>query len=179
MTREPTHLGPSIKSRNRLHVTQEQIDTCKENYQAMGAKKVHQEFDIPLNVITAIVERYGLRRRVALLVSTPKVDRLPGYVPRAPIPDRRPTKCQWIEDEPTLDDSCKCMKPVQPGSSYCQAHHARCYDKVRTEKSLAAAIEKEAEHLRTYPGQRPLGPNGETVFGRGAPLLVYSKKTAA
>ena len=35
--------------------------------------------------------------------------------------------CQWIENEPTADDSCKCGAEAQPGSAYCARHHARCF----------------------------------------------------
>lgn len=35
--------------------------------------------------------------------------------------------CQWIEGEPTADDACKCMAPVQRGLPYCPAHAKRCY----------------------------------------------------
>ncbi|MBE0530257.1 MAG: hypothetical protein IH626_05475 [Rhodospirillales bacterium] len=35
--------------------------------------------------------------------------------------------CQWIEGEPRARDFCGA--PVREGSSYCEAHHARCYRK--------------------------------------------------
>jgi len=37
----------------------------------------------------------------------------------------RPRTCQFIEGEPR--DRNFCGKPVQPGSSYCPEHHARCW----------------------------------------------------
>ena len=39
----------------------------------------------------------------------------------------RPKACQFIEGEPSFDESCKCRKPLLPGSSYCPEHHARCW----------------------------------------------------
>ncbi|WP_169054909.1 GcrA family cell cycle regulator [Azospirillum sp. TSA2s] len=35
--------------------------------------------------------------------------------------------CQWIEGNPTPDDSCKCLAPSAPGVSYCPDHAARAY----------------------------------------------------
>lgn len=35
--------------------------------------------------------------------------------------------CQWIEGDPTPDDSCKCLAPSAPGVSYCPDHAARAY----------------------------------------------------
>lgn len=35
--------------------------------------------------------------------------------------------CQWIERNPTPDDSCKCLAPSAPGVSYCPEHAARAY----------------------------------------------------
>lgn len=35
--------------------------------------------------------------------------------------------CQWIEGDPTPDDSCKCLAPSAPGVSYCPAHAQRAY----------------------------------------------------
>lgn len=42
-------------------------------------------------------------------------------------PTWQPRKCQWIEGQPTPDDSCKCLKPVKEGSAYCPEHHRRCW----------------------------------------------------
>lgn len=36
-------------------------------------------------------------------------------------------KCQYIEGEPSADDSCKCGKPAQVGCSECPEHRAICY----------------------------------------------------
>lgn len=36
-------------------------------------------------------------------------------------------RCQFIEGEPSADDTCKCNAPVKPGSSYCPEHHERCW----------------------------------------------------
>jgi hypothetical protein len=30
--------------------------------------------------------------------------------------------CQWIDGEPSADESCKCGRPVRLGSSYCGRH---------------------------------------------------------
>ena len=42
-------------------------------------------------------------------------------------PLHRVHKCQYIEGEPSADDSCKCGKPAQVGWSECPDHHAICY----------------------------------------------------
>jgi hypothetical protein len=39
----------------------------------------------------------------------------------------RPKACQWIEGAPSINESCKCRKPVLEGSSYCSEHHERCW----------------------------------------------------
>lgn len=33
--------------------------------------------------------------------------------------------CQWIDGEPSADDSCKCGRFVRPGASYCDRHMER------------------------------------------------------
>ena len=33
--------------------------------------------------------------------------------------------CQWIDGEPTSDESCKCGRAVRPGSAYCEGHAER------------------------------------------------------
>ncbi|RJF80930.1 hypothetical protein D3877_11890 [Azospirillum cavernae] len=38
-----------------------------------------------------------------------------------------PRVCQWIEGEPTPDDSCKCGAPSAPGHAYCGPHLRRAY----------------------------------------------------
>lgn len=35
-------------------------------------------------------------------------------------------KCQWIQDEPSRDDSCKCMAPTE-GRLYCMIHSILAY----------------------------------------------------
>jgi hypothetical protein len=36
-------------------------------------------------------------------------------------------QCQWIEGEPSGDDSCKCLRKTARGSAWCRAHGARVY----------------------------------------------------
>ena len=51
--------------------------------------------------------------------------------PVIPLPRRKGRKgkqCQWIEAEPTRDDSCKCLAETVPESRWCTAHHARAYN---------------------------------------------------
>ena len=41
---------------------------------------------------------------------------------------RPPRRCQWIEGQPTADDSCfQCRRKVKPGSPYCAPHDRRAY----------------------------------------------------
>ena len=35
--------------------------------------------------------------------------------------------CQWIDDDPSPDDACKCGAPCLPGVSYCAPHEARAW----------------------------------------------------
>ena len=37
--------------------------------------------------------------------------------------------CQFIEGEPSADDSCKCGAPTVPGVPYCEEHAPKCYTK--------------------------------------------------
>ncbi len=43
------------------------------------------------------------------------------------VPDIRPKTCTWLEGEPR--DRLFCGAVLQPGSSYCPEHHARCFIK--------------------------------------------------
>ena len=51
----------------------------------------------------------------------------------------RPRICQWIDGEPTGDDSCKCGRPVQPGRPYCPEHQARSRTMVKRQNLLRLA----------------------------------------
>jgi len=43
-------------------------------------------------------------------------------------PASRPAGCQWIQGEPSRDDTCKCGRPVhREGSPWCAAHYRRVY----------------------------------------------------
>jgi hypothetical protein len=84
----------------------------------------------PLSIVpaTAVTGHFPTRRRRRLFTRSPgpiaaAVRRVPLY----PIPDWRPTACQWIEGEPSRFDECKCGAAVAQGSSYCAAHHIRAY----------------------------------------------------
>lgn len=50
---------------------------------------------------------------------------VPAMGPRIAGPKGR--QCQWIEDEPSGDDACKCLRLTAPGASWCRAHRARVY----------------------------------------------------
>lgn len=39
----------------------------------------------------------------------------------------RGRQCQWIEDDPCGDDSCKCLRETARGDSWCPAHRERVY----------------------------------------------------
>lgn len=42
----------------------------------------------------------------------------------------RVSACQWIDGDVLSGTWTLCEAPVQAGSSYCPAHHARCYKKL-------------------------------------------------
>jgi hypothetical protein len=46
--------------------------------------------------------------------------------------------CQWIEGEPSGDDSCKCLKPSKTGFDWCEEHFKRVYMPAKS-KLLPAA----------------------------------------
>lgn len=83
------------------------------------------------------VERFNRARRVMItrlglsthlpadICTTPAR----GHAAKEPVKIRRTdfSRCQWVEGEPKERDFCG--KPVKPGSSYCEHHHARCYYK--------------------------------------------------
>jgi len=39
----------------------------------------------------------------------------------------RGRQCQWIEGEPSGDDSCKCLRETAPGVSWCPVHRERIF----------------------------------------------------
>ena len=54
-----------------------------------------------------------------------------------------PKLCQWIEDEPSADDCCKCGAPVtrtKDGARkpYCEEHEARAWARGKKNRSKAA-----------------------------------------
>lgn len=59
-------------------------------------------------------------------ITSDKLIRWGNMVPYAPT-FWRPRVCQFIEDEPSSDDACKCGEPAVPQFSYCQIHLPRMY----------------------------------------------------
>ena len=50
---------------------------------------------------------------------------MPGRAPRHP---QDPVGCRWIDGEPGRDANWSyCQEPTLPGTSWCAAHHARCF----------------------------------------------------
>ena len=50
--------------------------------------------------------------------------------PVIPLPRRvgpKGRQCQWIEGEPSADDSCKCRLETIPGKPWCAAHYPRVW----------------------------------------------------
>lgn len=47
---------------------------------------------------------------------------------------RRDRGCRFIEGDPRHDGFCNA--PAKPGSSYCEAHHARCYRRPRPKEEI-------------------------------------------
>lgn len=71
------------------------------------------------DAVIGMSRRRGLPRRPSPILRLRPVG--PAQVP--PLRARR--ICQWIEGEPTPDDSCKCgMKPL-PDSPYCPLHQKK------------------------------------------------------
>jgi hypothetical protein len=67
-----------------------------------------------------------------------------------------PRSCQWIADEPSADDSCKCGDPVvgEPRYPFCPAHLARAIlppddpEKIREMRNCARYIKsRETPHI--------------------------------
>ncbi len=83
----------------------------------------------------------GRRAAAARAVSMAREAGVPSRLnaPNEPIQPCRvatpiqPRTCQWIEDEPTADDSCKCgaplARPADPRCSYCKKHEDIAYDR--------------------------------------------------
>ena len=71
-------------------------------------------------------ERKATPRRMKKAAETVKLARAPVSFFRT---------CQFIEGEPTADDSCKCGAETLPGSAYCQAHFERCWLRVAPEEA--------------------------------------------
>lgn len=54
-----------------------------------------------------------------------------GYIVKLSQAEWAPQTCQWIDGEPRRRAFCEAA--VQEGSSYCEAHHRRCYRRVLTD----------------------------------------------
>ena len=79
--------------------------------------------------ITATGESTARIRQIIRVVRKPSrprdhaVDVFSG--PRIVGPKGR--QCQWIEGEPSGDDSCKCLRETAPGASWCPPHRTRIF----------------------------------------------------
>ena len=51
--------------------------------------------------------------------------------------------CQWITEEPTADDSCKCGKPTVDGT-YCQRHLDMAF--IKTERQAPTLPAPKPDH---------------------------------
>jgi hypothetical protein len=79
------------------------------------------------NAVISRIDRLNLRQKEEPHSTTVlwSGTRTRSFVPLGPLPKI----CQWIEGEPTWDDTCKCCAPTQAGSVYCSEHLARAYTK--------------------------------------------------
>lgn len=75
----------------------------------------------------AAASEMRLRKKLGMPTYSLNVRRLSTAVGQGP----RFKACQWIEGEPTADESCKCGEPTVAGrhAPYCHNHMARAYKK--------------------------------------------------
>ena len=99
--------------------TEQQDATIREMH-ARGStfSKIANEIGKSRNSVIGRARRLGLH--------APKQEAKPTP-PRAST-GRKGEQCQWIAGDPSPDDSCKCLAPVEPGWPYCPEHLERAYD---------------------------------------------------
>lgn len=82
----------------------------------------------------AIVHRVILRKqaeerariRPPKVMHLPRVE-LPEISARRMLIDLRSGECRWCDGDPLTADHSFCGMPARPGSSWCEAHHARVF----------------------------------------------------
>jgi len=77
----------------------------------------------------SLASRLALARTLARKKENAASENGVGEIARYPAPPLGRSKlCQWIENDPTPDDSCKCLAPVVDGWPYCYEHLERAYN---------------------------------------------------
>lgn len=79
----------------------------------------------------------------------PKVRQAATRPPTPPAHRSWRHECQYIEGDPSPDDTCKCRKPVEPGSPYCAEHKKLCFSGIPEIKARA-----DKDPLRSIPINR-------------------------
>ena len=62
--------------------------------------------------------------------------------------------CQFIEGEPSRDDSCKCGEPTKPLSAYCHEHHKRVWGQGRPVEMPKIVLPPKINARRTIASTR-------------------------
>ncbi len=128
--------------------TPERISRLTELWaDGVSASLIAKEMELGKNAVIGKAHRLELPRRPSPILRNgpaPKTDVIAeatGAEARKLADDRKPQwllshrmapsahsrTCQFIAGEPSSDDTCKCGEPVRRGSSYCPAHHRRCW----------------------------------------------------
>lgn len=98
---------------------------------------VAKELGLGKRSVIGQLSRLGLTRQPSRKPHS-KPAPAPATTPREPqeaISLSRFHTCQFIEGDPTADDSCKCGEPCRVGSSYCPPHDAICWQSVKPGKA--------------------------------------------
>lgn len=111
--------------------TKEQDDTIRRmRAENVPFSKIAERLGRTKNQIIGRANRLGLQKPNRS--SFAKQVKAENAKPTRPIPLRRKAapkgrQCQWIEGDPSADDTCKCRAWTVEGKPYCQEHLARAY----------------------------------------------------
>lgn len=148
---------------------QEALETCLASGlsagETRGVLNAHFKINLSRNACIGRARRTGVQIRSRgsddmpiKIAPTPKGIR--GGLPRTLVTGPETTELAVKDDEPTprgdVDDGCRAMRgpsshrnfcgaPLRYGSSYCEHHHKRFYDRVSTAASAARARQALAE----------------------------------
>lgn len=110
------------------------------------ASQIARAIGVTRNAVIGKARRLGLDPRPSPIVWSPKPQPARG-AGTFPV-------CQWIEAEPTCDDTCKCRRPTVAGSPYCAEHE----EKRRGYAAEGLGFFDRDTMVPLKPAPKPIGP---------------------